>query len=591
MRPLSKYKLNLDGWGPSSNATLKALIFIAIPALLFIPVFYHSLATPFAFIDDYHDWTWVEVIESPSRISHWFYERFLAFEYIGSRYRPFFEIYNMLAWKLFGPTPWLHHLGRWVLHFAAVIAFSAAFTCFSSDKHNRASQIVPLALLLYVWLFFPNSPASRLAPQEVHTVLFLGVCTWAMALIILEEDRGRGPLAIILARGLFFFGFLGLSLSKEANIAIMSWILAFYLYYVLFLRKRTSRDVIIGILLALIFVHMLIKVYIVYQAEGYGYSTPGLTLERFIFNSKTILRGLFQVYTSFFVISIGFVTLCVLLLINLARASRRCIAEGRRFDAQSAFIIFLLGQAASTFLILGASWAPVLRYWYVLIPILTTLMAFSCKYLLETGMGMSKGARRSVVIVFVGFIVYFVCANYYNFLGQTIVQHDLRHTESKLIAAIVRIHDQGHRIHILENRNEHVHNLIMYFQRFSPRFHDREYGGILTSQPDERLQPYYTVALHRRPTADTMAEIPKECTVIVSIIGQSQRQPPSLAYHLASLLQMESPHFSKDGGADRPPMLTWRWAAKIPPYFSKDAGVAKVEQYHWAIRKVSCAEA
>ena len=52
-----------------------------------------------------------------------------------------------------------------------------------------------------------------------------------MALIILEKDRGRGPLAIILVRGLFFLGFLGLSMSKETNIAVMSWILAFYLYH------------------------------------------------------------------------------------------------------------------------------------------------------------------------------------------------------------------------------------------------------------------------------------------------------------------------------------------------------------------------
>ena len=586
MRLLSnKTALNTHGWRPSSGSILKVLIFIAIPAFLFIPVFYHSLTTPFALVDDYFDWTWVEVIENPSRLAHWFYERFLGFEYIGSRYRPFFEIYNMLAWKLFGPTPWLHHLSRWILHFAAVAAFSAAFLSFSSAKQDRASQLIPLALLLYVWLFFPNSPASRLAPQEVHTVFFLGLCNWTMALIILEKDKGRGPLAIILVRGLFFVGFLGLSMSKETNIAVMSWILAFYLYHVLFLWKRASWDVIVGILLFLIFAHMFFKVYIVHQVQGYGYSTLELTLEGFILNSKATLRGLFQVYTSFFVISIGFVTLSVLLLLNLlAKASRR------RFDAQFAFVIFLLGQAASMFLILGASWSASPRYWYVLIPILTTLMAFSCKYLLETGIGMPRAVRSSVIIVLAGFIVYFICANYYNFLGQTIVQHNLRHTESKLIAAIVDLHDQGHRIHILENSNEHVINLVRYFRQFSPRFHNREYGGILESEPNRGLQPYYTVALHRRPTTETMAEIPEECTTMVSVVGESQQQSASLAYHLASLLQMESPHFSKDEGTDRPPVLTWRWAAKVPPYFSKDAGVAKVEKYHWAIRKVSCAE-
>ena len=121
-----------------------------------------------------------------------------------------------------------------------------------------------------------------------------------MALIILEKDRGRGPLAIILVRGLFFLGFLGLSMSKETNIAVMSWILAFYLYHVLFLWKRASWDVIVGVLLFLIFAHMFFKVYIVHQVQGYGYSTLELTPEGFILNSKATLRGLFQVYTIFF---------------------------------------------------------------------------------------------------------------------------------------------------------------------------------------------------------------------------------------------------------------------------------------------------
>ncbi len=39
---------------------LKTVLF-AIPALLFLPVFYYSLTTPFALIDDYGDWRHIKI--------------------------------------------------------------------------------------------------------------------------------------------------------------------------------------------------------------------------------------------------------------------------------------------------------------------------------------------------------------------------------------------------------------------------------------------------------------------------------------------------------------------------------------------------
>ena len=260
-------------------------------------------------------------------------------------------------------------------------------------------------------------------------------------------------------------------------------------------------------------------------------------------------------------------TLCGLLLYYIvARASKR------RFDAEFFFIIFLLGQAASFFLILAASWGVALRYWYVLIPIYTLLMAFSCKYILEVIMPRSRLVRHMVAMAFCGFIVYFIGANYYNFLGQTLVQHNLRQTETKLIDKITDLHDQGpHKIYILESRDEHVINLVRYFRRFSPRYDDHMYDGIVIDRPREESQPYYTVTLHRRPIETTMANAPEECSTIISIIGNYNRQQVSHIYHIASLLRMGPPH--------------WLMG---PPHWSKDAGVARVERYHWTIRRVSC---
>ena len=251
---------SVSAWRPSGGL-VSAVALIAIPGLLFIPILSYSLNTPFALVDDYYDWTWVDVLEDRERLSQWFYERFLTFQNTESRHRPFFELYNMLAWKTFGPTPWLHHLSRWVLHFAPVFAFAAAFLAFPGSRQSPAFRLIPLALLVYLWLFFPNSPASRLAPQEVYSVLFLGLCTWMVALMLLGKDDGRGPTATLKIHGLFFLGFLGLALSKETNIAVMAWMLAFYCV-LLFVREAPGKS---GggwkcIPLILVFLHLLVKV-------------------------------------------------------------------------------------------------------------------------------------------------------------------------------------------------------------------------------------------------------------------------------------------------------------------------------------------
>ena len=271
--------------------------------------------------------------------------------------------------------------------------------------------------------------------------------------------------------------------------------------------------------------------------------------------------GLFQFHTSLLILVV-LTLLCALLLYHVfGRLSQR------RWDAELWFVIFLLGQAASTFAILVVSWGVTLRYWYVLIPIFALLMAYSCKYALEESSRRPRPIGRVVPTLFVLFIVYFVGANYYNTLGQTVVQHDVRRIEAELTAEITRIHDQGYHVYISENRNEHVLNLVRYFHEFAPRFHDRAYPRIVTVQPARELEPYYTVSIHRRPTAATEAEPPAECSAAVSIISRPYRLDGSLPYHVASILQAGEPHRSRD------------------------AGVAWPTSYHWSISRTSCSEA
>ena len=89
---------------------------------------------------------------------------------------------------------------------------------------------------------------------------------------------------------------------------------------------------------------------------------------------------------------------------------------------------------------LSLSWSVVLRYWYVLVPIFVTLLAFSVKFT-------SKSIRKEssnityggVAIVIVAFIVFFAAVNYYNLLFQTTIQHSLRDADSWVISEVFRL--------------------------------------------------------------------------------------------------------------------------------------------------------
>ena len=556
---------------PSTGARwLKLLLgnHALILALLFLPVFYYSLTTPFALVDDYGDWYYF-LFDSPKQFFRWFESRFLDLGHFGhNRYRPFWEFYNAVTWKVFGPTPHLHHLARWVVHFGAVFAFAAAFLCFAryrQTEHGAASRLfrhLPLALLVYIWLFFPNSPASRLAPQEVYTVFFLGLCNWMLALMLLQEGRKGKIRATRLIYGLFYLGCLGLAWSKEINIAVLLWLLVcYYALLLIGVRRRTNLaqqglggsamdairslkgvsrwKVLGGLSLVLVFLHTLDRVYDIKEAGGYGTSavTPGLIRE----NASWILRGLFQVDTSL-LITAGFALLSALLLLSVIVKAIK-----RRFSDEFIFVLFLLGQFASMFLILSASWGVVLRYWYILVPVFTTLLAFSAKFALEFA-----AARRPLRWSFVrfahprllaasaltGFIIFFICCNYYNFLFQTVVQHSTRHTEAKLLAEITRLHEQGQYVQVLyENPNELLHKIVNSYPNFLLWFYGKKID-VHTAPPDDTGQPYYIV----KHTEAQPHNLPENYRLL------------SYAYNVASVLQGGRPYEWRD--AEVP---IWSW--------------------------------
>ena len=517
-------------------------ILFAAPALLLIPVLYYSLDTPYAFVDDFAVWHAVRTLDGPKE----FYQS-LVHEFSGenARYRPVATYYAAFTWKVYGETMWLHHLTRWLLHFGAVFVWSAAFLRFCPGRRSAAICLVPMGLLVWLWMFYPNSPASRLAPLELYTVFFLGVCVWLTALTLQREWQGKtGTGPAWWQYGLLYAAYLGLGSSKEIDIAAMLWILIFYGALA---ARRPSLRAVLGLLpLSLIFVGTLLRVYEAYSHGDYGVAT--ITKDLIVSNAGWLLIELFQARASPFIA----VALALLLTILLAVVVRQ--ATRRRVDAQWVFIVFLLGLFAAMCCILLTAHLQVLRYWYILIPVFTTLLAFGARFILEAAerrLPVQGAVRYAAPAVLAGFIALFIGSNYYHFLWQTISQHSVRQAEARTIAAIADLHDAGEYIHIMEYEDEHIYGLSMHFTHFAPYWRGKEYR-IHRNPPDDG-RPYYAVSW-------SYANIP----------ARAQYGPPAAwiyarldypalrwAYIAAAVLQGGAPYRINDHGAASPAGYGW----------------------------------
>ena len=547
-----------------TRSRLSEGVFWSVPVALFLPALYYSLTTPFGLVDDYNQSRWAAVFDIFGRFDPAFGPSAAESVDHPARYRPFWVFYNAVTWTIFGPVPWLHHLARWATVAGAVFAFTAAFSAFpAAAPTGRGAaagfvRLLPPALLVHLWIFFPNQPAARLGPAEVNTVFFMGLCTWMTARLLVRDREGgkEKPGATRLTHALFVLGCLGLLWSKEVNIAVALWMLVFHCAPLLKGMDRTRA--VGGLVLTAAVVHTARTVGGLWEAQGYG--TAPVTPQLIMDNAGWIAAALFQVDTSP-VITAGLAVLSALLpVFVVARAGRPM-----RFGGELLFVLFLLGQFASLYLMLCTSWQQVLRYWYSLVPVFTTLLAFSARFMLEffappAGASVRAGvpARRATLATacaLAGFLLFFIGCNYSNVLLQTVVQHRARHTERELLAEITRLLDRGAHVRVMNFRREDepTETIVTYYRNFLPRFHGREY--------DIR-------DLHIRVGPPTSTEEPRY------MVTHSGDRPPSreladdyrLLSHtrdLAAVLQGGAPHWTQDAGVA---MRRWYVASTDPDY-------------------------
>ena len=523
----------------SNLKTLGVIIFF-LPLLLFLPVLYYSLSTPFALVDDYGMCYFVEFLDNSKRFWKWLQTSVLEFGY--GRYRPFFDFYNMTTWKIFGAIPWLHHLARWLMHFSAIGFFSASFVIIARDKTKKdfwtwgetqtRSLLIPLGLLVYIWIYFPNVPAARLGPQEINTVFFLGLCNLMLAFILIGGTKEQKPASTLMLYLFLYLGYLGLSVSKEINIAVMLWIGIYY--FGMIITRWSWKRILGGLPLILIFTYTLEKILIASRNNYYG--VKPVTPELVASNLRWIASDLFQPGVSL-VITCGFIILIAFLFFHEINKLIK-----HQTDNELIFIILLVGELVSLYLIVSTSWAKVLRYWYVILPVFTTILAFSARSALELTRRNFPVLNRLAALTLISFVTFFIGCNYYNFLWQSVAQHSLRKAESELLNEISRLHDQGQYVYISFDRNdpdaELLHHLIAYYRRFSPRFLDKKYK-VHTSPPETTEQPYYMVSRRTQPGDPDIHK---------HIVAQQDYISLNYAKMISGLFQQKSPRIGKDAG-------------------------------------------
>ena len=557
-----------------------------IPALLFLPALYYSLDTPFNLVDDYDDQRNIAIYDN---FASFFSE--LKRQFAGPdlhRFRPLFYFYGGATWKVFGDLAWLHHLSRWVWHFAALFVFAAALLRFAGRQPpgraaavpapgvregggigrrmaGRLAAALPLAFLLYIWFFFPNSPAARLPTVEVSTVFFLGLCTWMAALALTAAPGRLSPRQSLLLYGVFALGYAGLVLAKEVNIGVAGWLLLAYLGYARYAdragRASGGKLLLGAVPLLLLFFLSVSRIGAAAGRSGAGYGT-GLDETTIQANLSEIAAGLFQTETSLLITAV-FALLAAALLLSLAIQ-----AVKRQWNSETAFGLLLLGQFAAMLLLLGMSWGVSLRYWYILLPVFAMLLALGVKHLLRWCAAGGPGLRCAIVAGLGAFLVFFVAANYYNFLWQTLIQHSSRHADAQFLARATGLLQGGEyvQIHATGDLNRIIR---LYYAEYLPRFRGEEYA-IHREPPDDAARPYYLAALERHPLP-----LPAH-TAIAHSDDYAGLSPPR---RVAGWLQGGAPHRSQDLGVYAPG--EYRWNIYRLPY-NLDAYAARLPQEYGA---------
>ena len=538
---------------PSSNL-LGYFVISGVAALLFLPAILYSLDTPIGLVERYYPLAWK--FDDKESFQYYLKTRFIftdteRLEWF-IRFQPFFDIWNGLIWKWFADDGYFHRLSRLLFVFGAAALLIAAFRRIARlpqaadapyQTNCKQVQVIPVALIAYVWLFFPNPSFAMLEYAELYGAFFICICNYAVALMLTARSYK--------AHALFCLGFLGLLFSKETNVAVALWLLVFY-WALAFSRGLSVKKLLAAAALTAAIPVVIWRISIAAEMSefrGMYYLPNSPILDRFSENAPTILIGLFQYETSA-AITAALVFLLLVIVVAQWPKIRRW-----KFDGEFAFILLLLGEFASMFLALSISYDAQPRHWSILIPLLASLLAFSAKLLLKVANRNRAFVNFSATALTI-FVAFFVSTNYYNFLHQFILQHSARNLDDLVILEVAYLLNKGQYIQAnpTDWRMEQLKSLNTAYnhQKFWP---NSPYGNdsIHKVPPSNPQKSYYILDFMGKSCANGVHG------VHANLIARADYAILNYAAKLSGFLQGEAPHTTLDGNPGLSALEEYRW--------------------------------
>ncbi len=443
------------------------ILFLALLA----PALAYSLGTPFALVDDYGDFTRIDLLKSSRYFGYWLRTTFAGIPPDG-RYRPLFDVDCSLGWLIIGPHPAIHHLARWGNWLVGLLCWNAALWRLIRIRSRGVAPapadvatLMPLLIFNVFVCFFPNQPMARLAPQELLTFVTLGMLVMG-ATRMLTDPPDIGRTDRIARAGWMIAGYAGLSLSKETNVAPMAFFCAFLIG--LALVRRSLRILIAAVPAMAWLAYTVWRVHAASTATGYG--TRAFNLPLVLDNLRWLAHDAFQFST---VPAFGVIIAASLLVMGI-----RLVLLLRRsgLSPDAGCLVFSLGMTFSMITVLLISWLPILRYFYPLVPLLGWHLALS-SIELDRLLGrrqLMRGIVRGLILVILS---WFIAANYYSYLMQFAAQHHARNVEQRLLTGMQQRLEKGQPLAICFDPQdpdmELASSVRVYFERYLPRYHGK----------------------------------------------------------------------------------------------------------------------
>jgi hypothetical protein len=455
-------------WARFFNAFfLEGGVFYFIFVVLLLPMIWYALRTRFALIDDYNSWygvTWIypphNLLDIPANLL--FSEN--------NRFRPGFHLYNLLTWFLLGQNYSLHHALRIGLKLLTGWFFWRMIRTWTPK--TPAAVHLPSLVFWAVFLFFPNNPEARLAPQETLVTVTLAWLLWGFTRLVWKYQGDlfacRRLYVELLLAFVFFTGSKELAIPQSAvTILFLCWIS---------LRKPNRLFGVLPFIAVLIL--PILRSLAIYN--GKTYSANSFTLDPVAKNLFFMLKHM-TFFTAQPLFGIIFAVVAVWVIWRILK-SVRALRLGKAFKqfvlspcARPEYYRLVLGilvglQFAASFLIALLSWRIALRYMYI--PMILWILIVALAVELPSGLPLKTRPWITRAVVVLCFL--FIFTNYYNFIYQFADQYYTRANEA-LVLKDVRIRlERGDTVYVVLE-TEFQYKIRDYFHFFLPFYEKVEF--------------------------------------------------------------------------------------------------------------------